>query len=71
MASSGVQPAPHAPHGHAEPSFVKKYIFSTDHKVIGIQFLFMSLFFLSVGGLLAGVVRWQLGWPTDPTMPLP
>jgi cytochrome c oxidase subunit I len=71
MASSGVQPAPHAPHGHAEPSFVKKYIFSTDHKVIGIQFLFMSLFFLFVGGLLAGVVRWQLGWPTDPTMPLP
>jgi len=71
MASSAVQPAPHAPHGHAEPSFMKKYIFSTDHKIIGIQFLFMSLFFLFVGGVLAGVVRWQLGWPTDPTMPLP
>jgi cytochrome c oxidase subunit I len=71
MSSSAIQPAPHAPHGHAEPSFVKKYIFSTDHKIIGIQFLFMSLFFLFVGGVLAGIVRWQLGWPTDPAMPLP
>ncbi|MBW3552083.1 MAG: cbb3-type cytochrome c oxidase subunit I [Gemmatimonadetes bacterium] len=56
---------------HHEPSFVRKYIFSTDHKVIGIQFLFMSLFFLLIGGLLAGVIRWQLGWPTNPDMPLP
>jgi cytochrome c oxidase subunit I len=56
---------------HGELSFWRKYIFSTDHKVIGIQFLFMSLLFLFLGGLLAGVVRWQLGWPTDPSMPLP
>ena len=56
---------------HHDPSFVRKYIFSTDHKVIGIQFLFMSLFFLLIGGLLAAVIRWQLGWPTNPDMPLP
>jgi cytochrome c oxidase subunit I len=49
---------------------MRKYIFSTDHKIIGIQFLFMSLFFLFVGGLLAVMVRWQLGWPGDP-LPLP
>jgi cytochrome c oxidase subunit I len=71
MTRSAVDPAPHAHDGHTEPSFVRKYIFSTDHKVIGIQFLFMSLFFLFIGGVLAGVVRWQLGWPSDPTMPLP
>src|SRR2546423_352077 len=59
---------PHA-HGdaHHEPmSFWRKYIFSTDHKIIGIQFLFVSLFFLLVGGLLAMQIRWQLGFPGKP-----
>src|SRR5688500_9330195 len=46
--------------------FIRKYIFSTDHKIIGIQFLVMSLFFLLVGGLLAMVIRWQLGFPGRP-----
>jgi cytochrome c oxidase subunit 1 len=49
-------------HAH-ERSFLRKYIFSTDHKIIGIQFLIMSLVFLMVGGLLAMVIRWQLGFP--------
>jgi cytochrome c oxidase subunit 1 len=47
-------------------SFWRKYIFSTDHKIIGIQFLFVSLFFLLVGGLLAMQIRWQLGFPGRP-----
>ena len=38
-------------------------IFSTDHKVIGIQFLITSLLFMVFGGGLAMLVRWQLGWP--------
>ncbi len=49
--------------------FIRRYIFSTDHKIIGIQFLFVSLFFMVVGGLLALMVRWQLGYPDRP-MPL-
>src|SRR3989449_2847544 len=54
-------------HAHHEPmSFWRKYIFSTDHKIIGIQFLFVSLFFLLVGGLLAMQIRWQLGFPGKP-----
>jgi cytochrome c oxidase subunit 1 len=57
--------------GHEELSFIRRYIFSTDHKVIGIQFLFMSLFFLFLGGLLAMVIRWQLAWPSNADMPLP
>ena len=58
----------HAPtHAHHEPmSFWRKYIFSTDHKIIGIQFLFVSLFFLLLGGLLAMQIRWQLGFPNTP-----
>src|SRR6266566_360436 len=52
---------------HHEPmSFWRKCIFSTDHKIIGIQFLFVSLFFLLVGGLLAMQIRWQLGFPGKP-----
>src|SRR5438128_10136656 len=50
-------------HGHAELSFLRKYIFSEDHKIIGIQFLFSGLIFLLIGGLLAMLVRIQLGWP--------
>src|SRR6476620_5638742 len=50
-------------HGHHELSFLRKYIFSQDHKIIGIQFLFTSIIFLGVGGLLALLVRIQLAWP--------
>ncbi len=47
-------------------SFLTKYVFSTDHKVIGIQFLFSGLIFFVIGGLLAMAVRWQLAWPWKP-----
>jgi cytochrome c oxidase subunit 1 len=50
-------------HPHHEMSFLRKYIFSEDHKIIGIQFLFSSIIFLFIGGLLALMVRIQLGWP--------
>ena len=46
--------------------FIRRYIFSTDHKIIGIQFLLMSLLFLLVGGALAMLMRWQLGFPGRP-----
>jgi cytochrome c oxidase subunit 1 len=51
---------------HHELPFIRKYIFSTDHKMIARQFLFMSLFFLVVGGLLATMMRWQLGFGSQP-----
>ena len=50
-------------HAHPELSFLRKYIFSTDHKVIGIQFLISGLIFLLIGGGLALVFRIQLAWP--------
>src|SRR5258708_30097950 len=56
-------------HGHEELGFLKKYIFSGDHKIIGIQFLFMGLMFFVVGGLLAMLVRWQLAWPSASLTP--
>jgi cytochrome c oxidase subunit 1 len=54
-------------HGdHAAPSFLRRYVFSTDHKTIAIQFLLYSLVFLALGGLLAMAIRWQLGFPGQP-----
>ena len=50
-------------HDHHEIGFVRKYIFSTDHKVIGIQFMFTGLVFFLLGGLMAMAIRWQLAWP--------
>jgi cytochrome c oxidase subunit 1 len=52
--------------GHHELGFVRTYIFSTDHKMIARQFLFLGLFMMIIGGLLALVVRWELAWPETP-----
>ena len=51
-------------------SWLRRAVFSTDHKVIGKQYLYASLLFLVVGGLLALIVRWQLAWPFDEEKPL-
>lgn len=48
--------------GHQQ-SFIRKYVFSTDHKMIGIQYLFTALIFMLMGGLLAMAIRSQLAWP--------
>lgn len=54
-------------HIHPAPGNVlTRYVFSQDHKVIGIQFLFSGLIFFVLGGLLALAVRWQLAWPWSP-----
>src|SRR5207245_9580551 len=45
---------------------IYRRIFSTDHKTIGKQYLFTSLFFLFFGGALAMMMRLQLGWPGHP-----
>ncbi len=51
---------------HHEVPWIRKYLFSTDHKTIAKQFMFTSFFFLLVGGLLAALMRWQLGFPGEP-----
>src|SRR5262245_24938385 len=57
--------ARHAAEAH-EVGFVRKYIFSTDHKMIGKQFLALGLIGLMMGGILALLVRWELAWPESP-----
>ncbi|MBI4608457.1 MAG: cbb3-type cytochrome c oxidase subunit I, partial [Candidatus Rokubacteria bacterium] len=56
----------HGAHVHHELGFVRTYIFSTDHKMIARQFLFLGLFMMVIGGLLAMLIRWQLAWPETP-----
>jgi len=53
-------------HGHHEQSFIWKYVFSTDHKMIGIQYGITSLLFLAFGFSLMLLIRWQLGNPGQP-----
>ena len=53
-------------HEHHEPGFWQQYIFSTDHKVIGVQYLLTSLLFLFFGFLLMAAMRWQLAYPGEP-----
>src|SRR5438132_1271834 len=54
------------PAGHHELGFIRTYMFSTDHKMIARQFLFLGLSMMIIGGLLALVVRWELAWPETP-----
>ena len=62
-------PAAHDPHhddhshDHHELGFWQKYVFSTDHKVIGIQYLITGLIFLFLGFMLMMLMRWQLAFP--------
>lgn len=65
MHSVGLGEAVVKAHAHEEMSFVRRHIFSTDHKVIGRQFLFTNLFFFAIGGLLALLIRTQLAWPWE------
>ncbi|MCP5523021.1 MAG: cbb3-type cytochrome c oxidase subunit I [Verrucomicrobiales bacterium] len=51
---------------HHDSGFWRKYIFSTDHKVIGIQYGLTSLTFLLLGFLLMTLMRWQLAYPGEP-----
>jgi cytochrome c oxidase subunit 1 len=54
-------------HAHSthQLSFIRKYVFSTDHKWIGIQYGFTALCFLLFGFFLMLLMRLQLGWPNQ------
>src|SRR5262245_51147140 len=50
-------------HGHAEEGFVKKYLWSTDHKMIAMQYLFTGIAMGLIGGFFAYVFRMQMAYP--------
>jgi len=54
----------HEVHRHPAPtSFIRKYIFSIDHKVIGIQYILLALAAVLVGMLMSLLMRINLSWP--------
>ncbi|MHC4923767.1 MAG: cytochrome c oxidase subunit I [Planctomycetota bacterium] len=51
---------------HTEPtSFWRKYVFSTDHKVIAKQYLWTGIAWLVIAGAMALLIRWQLANPFE------
>src|SRR5580704_3193380 len=53
-------------HEHEELGFLQKYVFSTDHKVIGIQYGITALLFLFFGFSLMMMMRWAIAYPGQP-----
>src|SRR6266436_3329909 len=52
-------------HAHAAPQgFIRKWVFSLDHKVIGLQYYFLALAAVFVGMFLSLLMRIHLIWPT-------
>src|SRR4030081_888354 len=51
-------------HRHPAPKgFIRKYIFSIDHKVIGIQYILLALAAVLVGLVMSVLMRMNLSWP--------
>ena len=53
-------------HVHKKQSFLWKYIFSTDHKVIGLQYGLTAMAFLLFGFFLMMVMRYSIAFPGKP-----
>jgi len=51
---------------HHKESFLTKYIWSTDHKIIGLQYGFTALVWLLFGFILMMIMRYQLAYPETP-----
>jgi cytochrome c oxidase subunit 1 len=66
MSESESQPAAAEHHDHHEESFWTKYVFSQDHKVIGLQYGITALVFMLFGFCLMLLMRWQLAYPGKP-----
>jgi len=58
----------HHVHHHKE-TFITKYIFSQDHKMIAKQYLFTGVFFMGIIGILMSILmRMQIAWPEEPNV---
>jgi cytochrome c oxidase subunit 1 len=58
-------PVAHEAH-HEDQGFWRTYVFSTDHKMIGLQYAVTALFFLFFGFCLMLMMRWKIAHPTLP-----
>ncbi|MBV9103633.1 MAG: cbb3-type cytochrome c oxidase subunit I [Candidatus Eremiobacteraeota bacterium] len=61
----------HDPHDHIHPppeGFIRKYVFSLDHKVIAFQYFITGLLFMLIAGSFAELIRLQLWEPNGAIM---
>jgi len=56
----------HDEHAHHDAGFWRGYVFSSDHKIIGIQYGFTALCFMLFGFFLMLLMRWQIAHPQQP-----
>ncbi len=65
MAETIATPGAHDDHGHEhhDEGWVKKYLFSTDHKIIAMQYMFTGMAMAVIGGFFAYAFRMQLAFP--------
>jgi cytochrome c oxidase subunit I len=59
----------HDDHGHHKETFISKYVFSMDHKMISKQFLITGIIMGTIGMLMSLVFRLQLAYPNT-TFPI-
>ncbi len=52
-------------HHHHEESFISKYVFSQDHKMIGKQFLVTAIIMAWIAVIMSLIFRLQLAWPNE------
>jgi cytochrome c oxidase subunit I len=55
----------HDDHDHHEETFISKYVFSQDHKMISKQFLITAIFMGIIAAIMSLLFRLQLGWPGE------
>ena len=60
---TGTHDAAHAHEHHHHETFITKYVFSQDHKMIAKQFLITGMIWAIIGGLFSVLFRLQLGYP--------
>jgi len=60
---TGTHDAAHAHEHHHHETFITKYVFSQDHKMIAKQFLITGIIWAIIGGLFSVLFRLQLGYP--------
>ena len=53
-------------HGHHKETFITKYIFSIDHKMISKQYLITGIIMGVIGIAMSMLFRLQLAWPEEP-----
>ena len=63
--STAAAHAEHEAHHHHKESFISKYVFSMDHKMISKQFLITGIVMGMIGMIMSLLFRLQLAWPDD------